>query len=88
MLRKGGLNVENREKQKKGLVGLLLIKLEEGWNVVSEDGSYERYSACDIEIIGEVAAIVIPSSRTTLSTQREIIMAALKAIGDFKNKGA
>ena len=65
-----------------GLLGLVLVELNAGWDVVGEDGSYERYPATDLEWVGETDDISIPPLGPT--AQQEVVTAALSALGKFK----
>jgi|ACXJ01.1.fsa_nt_gi hypothetical protein len=66
-----------------GLVGFVLVELNEGWDVVGEDGSYERYPENDLEVIGETADINIPPVPSP-TIQSEVVALALSALGKFK----
>ena len=52
------------------MLGVVLIELNTGWDVVSEDGSYERYPDTDFEVIGETNLLRIPSPPATEITLR------------------
>lgn len=65
-----------------GMMGFVMVKLNAGWDVVGEDGSYERYPADDLEIIGETDDLNLPPPSAT--AQREVVASALAALGKFK----
>ena len=65
-----------------GMLGFVLVELNEGWDVVGEDGSYERYPATDLEWVGETEDINLPLPSPTV--QREVVEAALVALDKFK----
>ncbi|AKS22736.1 MAG: Hypothetical protein C75L2_00030092 [Leptospirillum sp. Group II 'C75'] len=66
-----------------GLLGFVLIEHEVGVDVVCEDGSWGQYPASDLDWVGETDKINIPSPSSP-TAQREIIAAALSALGEFK----
>ena len=66
-----------------GLLGYVLIEHEAGVDVVSEDGSYERYPVTDLDWVGETDDIAFPPSLSS-TTQQEVVAAALSALGKFK----
>ena len=47
------------------MLGVVLIELNAGWDVVSENGSHERYPDTDFEVIGETNLLRIPPSPAT-----------------------
>ena len=65
-----------------GMLGFVLVELNEGWDVVGEDGSYERYPATDLDLVGETDDIALPP--LSLTAQEEVVAAALTALGKFK----
>lgn len=66
-----------------GLLGFVLVELNAGWDVVSEDGSYERFPATDLDQVGETDDITLPPSLSA-TAQQEVVAAALSALGKFK----
>ncbi len=68
-----------------GMLGFVLVELNEGWDVVGEDGSYERYPATDLEWVGETEDIHLPLPSPTV--QREVVASALAALGKFNRGG-
>lgn len=68
-----------------GLLGFVLIEHEVGVDVVCEDGSWGQYPASDLDWVGETDKINIPSPSSP-TAQREIIAAALSALGEFKKR--
>lgn len=75
------------KNKKNGMLGVVLIELNAGWDVVSEDGSYERYPETDFEVIGETNRLRIPSPPATETTQQEVVASALVALRTFKEGG-
>lgn len=73
------------KNKKTGMVGCVLIELDAlGWDVVSEDGNYERYPAENLEVIGETDLLRIPPPPATETTQQEVVASALAAIDAFQ----
>ena len=76
------------KNKKTGMLGCVLIELDAlGWDVVSEDGSYERYPDTDFEVIGETNLLRIPSPPATETTQQEVVASALAALRTFQEGG-
>ncbi len=75
------------KNKKTGLLGVVLVELNAGWDVVSEDGSWERYPADDLEVIGETNLLRIPPPPATETAQQEIIASALAALENFREGG-
>ena len=75
------------KNKKNGMLGVVLIELNAGWDVVSEDGSYERYPDTDFEVIGETNLLRIPAPPATGTAQQEVVASALVALRTFKEGG-
>ena len=75
------------KNKKNGMLGVVLIELNAGWDVVSEEGSYERYPDTDFEVIGETNLLRIPSPPATETTQQEVVASALAALRTFQEGG-
>jgi hypothetical protein len=56
--------------------GILLIELDTGWNVVSENGSCERYPEIDFSVIEETDLLRISPPSATETTQQEVVASA------------
>ena len=66
------------------MLGCVLIEFDAGWDVVSEDASYEREPAKNLEMIGETDLLRIPAPPATETTQQELFASALAAIDAFR----
>lgn len=75
------------KNKKTGMLGVVLIKLNAGWDVVSEDGSYERYPETDFDVIGETDLLRIPPPPATEMTQQEVVASSLAALKTFREGG-
>ena len=75
------------KNKKTGMLGCVLIEFKAGWDVVGEDGSYERYPPEDLEVIGETDLLRIPPPPVTETTQQEVVASALVALETFREGG-
>ena len=70
--------------KKTGMLGCVLIEFDAGWDVVSEDGSYELEPAKNLEMIGETDLLRNPSPPATETSQQELFASSLAAIDAFR----
>ncbi len=69
-----------------GLMGVVVLELQTGWDVVFENKEWVRKSPGELFVVGETDRLRIPPPPATLTTQQETVASALDCLAAWRTR--